>query len=412
MEGEMAARELICRLQRYSICSFIFSLYTLSVRSGFAQMRRGPKLNLPDSSIVHGVEKPRSPAAALAARSANLTAPTVQQIIGDVYEYNYILPTGTGPYHTIGVHRVARVQNGRPLVRHNAVFLAHGTDGSFNTDFMNSAEPSHSLAVYLASNGIDVWGIDYGWALVPLSETDFTFMQSWGLQRDVDDLEAAILFARAIRAATGGDGARLALLGFSLSGWSGFALINQEAKRSCPARQVRAYVPIDLAFLTNDSSFQAASCADEAAYRQYVSQGFYNDDSSVYAIIGSLALTDPNGLSPVLPPYTNSQLSLVVGAAPWLLGLLIPPSAHYVAGVFGPSGINSIPVGLQYTGVSAWNNGLASTTPYEPILEEAELAGITCGDANPSYSDSLSLVRIPSCTLGRPEAKGTSDYTP
>src|SRR5579863_8909899 len=139
----MAARELACCLQRYSIYLFIFGLYTLSVRSGFAQMPRGPKLNLPDSPVVHGEEKPRSPAAALAATSANLTAPTVQQITGDVYEYNYILPTGAGRYHSVGVHRVARVQNGRPLVRHNAVFLAHGTDGSFNTDFMNSAEPPH-----------------------------------------------------------------------------------------------------------------------------------------------------------------------------------------------------------------------------------------------------------------------------
>jgi hypothetical protein len=299
------------------------------------------------------------------------------------------------------------VQNGRPLVRHNAVFLAHGSEGSFDTDFMNSAEPSHSIAVYLASNGIDVWGIDYGWALVPLSETDFTFMQNWGLQRDVDDLEAAILLARIIRAATGSDGGRFPLLGFSSSGGTGFALLNQEAKRPCRTRQVRAFIPMDLAFLTNDPSFQSAVCASEAIFRGYWGQGFYDDDSgSYFEIIGNLAQTDPNGLSPVFPPYTNLQSSLVLGAAPWLLGLVIPPSAHYVSGVFGPGGINSIPVGLQYTRVSTWNKGLASTTPYQPILEEAELEGVTCGDANPNYSDSLRLVKAPVFYVGAAGAEG------
>jgi hypothetical protein len=406
MEEEMGARELDCRLHRYSIYLFIFGLYMLGVQSGFAQMRRGPKLNLPDSSVVHGVEKPRSPAAAPVATPANSTGPTVLQVAGDVYEYNYLLPTGTGRYHSVGLHRVVQVRNGRPIPSHNAAFLAHGSAGSFD-GFMNADKPTQSLAVYLASNGVDVWGIDYGWALAPLSEADFTFMQNWGLQRDIDDLEAAIGFARVIRAATEGDGGRLALLGFSFSGGTGFALINQEAKRSCRARQVNAYIPIDFAFLTNDPSTQAASCGGESFLRQYVSQGNYYDDSgSYYEIIGNLAQTDPNGLSSVLPPYTNLQSSLVLGAAPWLFEELIPPYGHYVAGEFGPGGIDSIPIGLQYSSVSTWNKALASTTPYQPILEEAELAGITCGDANPSYSDSLSLVRIPVLYIGAAGGEG------
>jgi hypothetical protein len=77
-----------------------------------------------------------------------------------------------------------------------------------------------------------------------------------------------------------------------------------------------------------------------------------------------------------------------------------------VAGVFGPGGINSVPVGLQYTRVSTWNNGLASTTPYQPILEEADLDGVTCGDANPDYSDSLRLVKVPVFYVGAAGAEG------
>jgi hypothetical protein len=329
------------------------------------------------------------------------------KIVDDIYEYNYSFPTGSGRYHSVGLHRVAQVRNGQPIANHNAVFLAHGSEGSFDIDFMNAVQPTQSLAVYLARNGVDVWGIDYGWALVPLSETDFSFMQNWGLQRDIDDLEAALLLARTIRAATGSDGGRFPLLGFSYSGWTGFALLNQEAKRSCQTRQVREFIPVDLPFLTNDSSLQSGACAGEAAYRQYWEQGYYDDDSgSAYQTIGTLAQTDPNGLSPVLPPYTNSQSSLVVGAAPWLYGGLIPASAHYVAGIFGPGGINSIPVGFQYVDVSDWNKALASLTPYQPMLEGAEINAVTCGDGNPAYSDSLSLVMVPVFYVGAAGGEG------
>jgi hypothetical protein len=382
-------------------------LLGFATQSGSAQMRRGRKPNLPDPTFLRQDEPAQTLGAVPAATSANVTAPTVQQIAGDVYEYNYLLPTGPGRYHSVGVHRVVRVQNGSPVGTHNAVFLAHGSTGSFDDHFMNATEPTHSLAVYLASNGVDVWGIDYGWALVPLSETDFTFMQNWGMQRDVDDLEAAILFARVIRATTGSDGGRLALLGFSYSGLTGFVLANEETRRSCPARQVKAYIPIDLTFLTNDPAFQSASCASEPFYRQLVIQGSYNDNSgSYYEIIGNLAQSDPNGLSPVLPPWTNLQTSLVLGAAPWLFQGYLPPPSHLVAGVFGPGGTDTIPIGLQYTSVSTWNNAFASASPWQPILEEADELAISCGDANPAYTDSLSLVRIPVLYIGAAGGQG------
>ena len=88
-------------------------------------------------------------------------------------------PPARGQYHSIGVHRVVQVVKGKPIASHNAVLLAHGNAGNFNSDFMAGTYSPQSLFVYLASNGIDVWSIDYGWALVPASESNFTFMQNW-----------------------------------------------------------------------------------------------------------------------------------------------------------------------------------------------------------------------------------------
>jgi hypothetical protein len=172
----MAARNFICQLRRRGVNLFVYGLFTLCVPWGTAQMQRPLKLNTPNPFVVHRTEPPQANAEVVHTTPANLNAPTMVKIVDDIYEYNYSFPTGSGRYHSVGLHRVAQVRNGQPIANHNAVFLAHGSEGSFATDFMNAMQPTQSLAVYLASNGIDVWGIDYGWALVPLSETDFTFM--------------------------------------------------------------------------------------------------------------------------------------------------------------------------------------------------------------------------------------------
>jgi hypothetical protein len=346
---------------------------------------------------VHAPFTPRDASPAVA-------APQVRQIAGDIYEYDWIVPTGAGHYHSIGVHRVVQVVNGKPIGSHNAVLLAHGDAGNFNSDFMAGTHSPQSLPVYLARNGIDVWGIDYGWALVPASETDFTFMQNWGVQRDIDDLEAELVFARVVRSTSGSDGGRLALLGFSNSVWTGYSLLNEETQVSCPLRQVRAFIPVDETFVTNDPNLQASWCSVEALYRSFVAQGIYNDNSGVYyQLMGSLAQTDPNGVSPVSPPYSNLQAILVFAAAGWQLygaGVGEQIYEHYVAGTFGPGGINTTPTGLHYTDATRYDNAAAASASYQPILQEAEAAAIVCGDANPNFSTHLRQIQVPVFHVG------------
>jgi hypothetical protein len=330
-----------------------------------------------------------------------------QHISSNIYLYNYVLPTGTAQYHQVGVHRVVQEQGGGPISSPTAVFLAHGDYGSFNSDFMAGSTSPQSMPIYLASHGIDVWGIDYGWTLVPLSETDFTFMKDWGLQRDIDDLEAALLFARTVRADTGSDGGRLTLLGFSLSGWTGYALLNEETQLTCPQRQVKSFIPLDALFNTNDRQSRSEACHGEAATLNAYRKGLYEDNTgALNEIGGSLALTDPNGTSPFFPPDTNLQALLIVGAAPWEITTVIPPYGHYVAGTFGPAGINGLPTGLQYTTPSRYASALASSPPYEPQLLEAETNAIVCGNAEPGFDDHLNLITVPVFHVGAGGGEG------
>jgi hypothetical protein len=131
------------------------------------------------------------------------------QISGNVYEFYYLLTTGTGKHDHIGIHRVTQVANGEPVPSDNAVLLVHGDAWGFDQAFMHGIS-RRSIGAYLASEGIDVWGIDLAWTLVGSGETDFTFMKSWGMQHDINDIEQALSFARQVRTQTGSDGGRLA----------------------------------------------------------------------------------------------------------------------------------------------------------------------------------------------------------
>jgi hypothetical protein len=177
------------------------------------------------------------------------------------------------------VHRVVRVEDEKPIVSHNAIFLAHGDSVDFNSGFMGGSYSPESLPVYLAINGIDAWGIDLGWTLVPQHDaTDlafFTFLKDWGLQRDIDDLEKALEFARDLRRRTGSGGGRLTLSGWSRGGEIGYAPPNQESQQHRAKRQVKAFIPVDTFGKLNDPNALAIARSDEVYWRQLNVTGDY-----------------------------------------------------------------------------------------------------------------------------------------
>ncbi|HYG63370.1 MAG TPA: hypothetical protein VEL74_12370, partial [Thermoanaerobaculia bacterium] len=102
---------------------------------------------------------------------------------GDIAEYSFDVRVGAGPYDVIGVHRVVRESApNEPVKTAQAVLFAHGDIWNFDAAFL--ANPQQALPVFLAQNGLDVWGIDFRWTRVPASVTDFTFMKDWGIEQD------------------------------------------------------------------------------------------------------------------------------------------------------------------------------------------------------------------------------------
>jgi hypothetical protein len=351
----------------------------------------------------------------LLAVSARAQDPTLAQpisttqISANVYEFYYLLTTGMGKHDHIGIHRVTRVANGEPVPSDNAVLLVHGDAWGFDQAFMHGIS-RRSIGAYLASNGIDVWGIDLAWTLVGSSETDFTFMKSWGMQHDIDDIERALSFARQVRTQTGSDGGRLALLGWSRGGWLGFGLLNQESQQSCGNRQVKAWIPVDNLFKTNSPSSQEFLCSLEADYGQLIASGVYNSNGGQQLQdVAQQAIKSPYRTSIYIgSPYTNLTWSLSVGAAPYQYANHFTPYFHYVGGTFPNDDFQAIPNGLSYSNVADWNAFETGPSPYEPFQLLAEASAITCGDdPNLPFDKHLNDITVPVFYVGAGGAFGS-----
>jgi hypothetical protein len=236
--------------------------------------------------------------------------PVRHRLIDNIYETIYVVPTGPGPHDQIAVHRVLREEHGRPIRSDFAVLLTHGDVWGFDGAFLGGTANPASLPVYLARRGVDVWGIDFAWTLVPADTADFSFMQTWGLQHDVNDLETAIRFARTVRQQTGSEAGRIALLGWSRGGWTSYALLNQETQKPCSQRQVRAFISVDNLFKTNDSTSQSNFCSFVSYYQQQIAAGIYAANNTLFSKVGELAIIDPNGGSPRLTVISKCRSPL------------------------------------------------------------------------------------------------------
>jgi hypothetical protein len=229
-------------------------------------------------------------------------------------------------------------------------------------------------------------------------------MRHWGLQRDIDDLEQALSFARSVRTQTGSPDNRLVLLGWSRGGWTCLGLLNQESQQRIEERNVRAYIPVDTWFKVQDPAFRATMCDFADSTAADLTAGIYAYNRDVFIQLGQLAITDPNGVSPILgPPYTNLDASLTVGAAYYQFN---PPNTyaefyHFVGGTFPGGNIWGIPNGLVYTSIPEWNNFLVSASHFEAVRMIYDTYTVSCsaGSSGP-FDNHLNDITVPALYVG------------
>ena len=325
-------------------------------------------------------------------------------LTADVAEYTFKVRVGDGPYDEIGIHRVVKESAPNvPAHVDRAVFLAAGDIWNFRAAFLTGAHP---LPVFLAENGVDVWGIDYRWTSVPASVTDTSFMLNWGIEQDASDLGFALAVARHSRAMSGSGFGKLFLLGWSRGGQIGYALLNNETQLPPGQRNVRGFIPVDIYLKTDVPQLKAFACQREQNTVATINAGgFANPVGGLVSALGTLAAIDPNGSSILngppfnLPGYTNREAGLLVGEATFaLLGGLEPaPFYHFTGGVFGTDGK---PAGLLYSNESDLFSFEQAAAPFQPNRELADADACTCEQTDVAFDDHLSDITVPVFYIG------------
>ena len=316
-----------------------------------------------------------------------------EEVVPGVVHYSAVLQVGPGEYEKIGIHRVVRENRaGFPLKQRDRIFLQHGDVKDFVGMYLPSLYSDHvaddfGLAIWLARAQVDVWGIDQAWARAPQELDDYNFMENWGLQFQIDSLRSALSVAREVRYLMGQPGDRFNLLGYSSGSMTGYALLNLESQLPRKERQVQGYVSADMSYDALDPVWNANWCADIQLYIPAMDAGEYGSFTA-FRTAGLLALSAPEGPSPIFPGFTNMQVAYYFGAAP----LWGESPGHFLAGVFDETGF---PIGLQYVTTPQWLDFMATGFDWEPTRFFYDYDEVLCNEFDSPFDDHMADITIP-----------------
>jgi pimeloyl-ACP methyl ester carboxylesterase len=339
------------------------------------------------------------------------------QLGGDIAHYRYDVAMGSGKYDVVRIHRIVREKRpNKPVSTRDAVMLLPGSPNSFEGIFMapmvtGVSEWDQSIVIFLAKNDIDVWGMDYGWALVPAEETDFEFMGQWGLAKDVAHAAAALSFARSIRVDTGQGNGKLHVLGLSYGGQVAYPLVGEEALQPPGLRNVKGMIVLDIGVKFEDEADREVYCAlavsDQELLELDPPYTYANSIGSLFQLLAFLAAYDGEGPSPI-PEFaglTNWQVALFVGAR---TELLTGQSWHLVGGYLDEYGI---PSGLRFTDDQLWVGTMgAAFPPYYPRRIDVDTEQVMCGTFDTPLDDNFAQITVPILHVGAKGGFGPSAY--
>ena len=234
---------------------------------------------------------------------------------------------GSGEFDKIGITRIRK----RCGCSKAAVVMLPGSNSDFETSFL-------SMAVYLAGQNIDVWGIDFRYSSVP-EYSDSTpycqaksceFMKNWTTDTYLSDLDTVVKIA-----ALSSQDEKVFLLGWSQGAFFAYRYAGDHP-------DLKGVVALDIAYNLDPAlaDIIAKTKAELLARSEKINQGIYYEDVLTEKYIAYLASTDPNGSSPVIEGLTNRQAFLFAITAAYQLPAFSLPNYRYAQGDLN---------GLKYT---------------------------------------------------------------
>jgi len=328
-------------------------------------------------------------------------------LTGDIVHYSFRVQVGAGAYDFIGIHRVVKERKvGQPIKTAKNLFLQHGDSKDFTGMFLNGVRTPNvaddfGIAIFLARNDVDVWGIDQNWALVPASVTDFTFMKDWGIENQADNLKLAMEIAQFARKYSGCGSNALNLSGYSSGVLTGYALLNKEAKLAKNKRVVAGWIPVDCPYKSNDATAREVFAAAYTTYKAMVDAANYVE-VQLFPLSGQAVRDNPDGASAIFEGFTNFQTAMFLSA-----GQVFSPLAfHYFAGVLEGDAFTD----FQYVTRDECWDFLIDSVPYEADHFEMDYTAIISDAVPVPWDDNLNLITVPVFNVAA--AGGMGDLTP
>ncbi|MBZ4370735.1 hypothetical protein NR800_14240 [Corallococcus interemptor] len=352
-----------------------------------------------------------------------VASPTKRESLGGgLAHYTWKVRVGGGRYDAITVHRVVREAHPWvPARSSRAVFMVHGDLWGFMPAFLTSScvttmPENRSLAAFLASQDVDVWGLDLRWVGVPESETDFQFMEGWTLQTHVKDVGTGLALADVVRRLSGNGGKddRMFLLGWSRGATIGYAYLDGESQRPRALRRVDGFVPMDMVIRYGPDAAEQRQWACQryealqAARDEGRTEGGLLGPAPGMPVktIGELADQAPDEPSPLAPAGfagpvrpTNRKFAVIAaGRTGALLAPLQPitPGYHLAGSVPDTAGL---PDTTAFTAEPTLFDYLQLAVPYQSLNEVVETEKQLCGLDVP-YDDHLKDVKVPVLYVG------------
>ena len=368
-----------------------------------------------------------------------------RHIVGDIYEYTTTLKVGAGEFDKIGIHRVVKTYGGEPVRTKAGVTMIPGSWQNFRAAYLLSAQTdvpeidvNCSLAVYLAANDIDVWGIDLRRSFVPQYYPNTTvpycnhpdsdncsFMKDWNVSTHIDDMRTAVVFAGITRLTTGQEPGKMFMLGASRGGRLTYAYANDWARPELPPEPwgIRGVITMDIAYkfdldtevtyCTNysDPNTSTTINASDAACLRYrmlqsmYDNGTYYDDTALFMKqIANSSKMDPDGTSLIIPGFTNTEVGELLLSATYLFQPQPQPPQitgfHYCTGTFNETGH---PAGLNFTNSDYMIDLAQSLDTFQSIGYMMEEEAIMCNCSavvDVPYDDNLGNISLPVLYVG------------
>jgi hypothetical protein len=363
---------------------------------------------------------------------------------------------------TIRIHRVVKESSpGIPDPTVAGILCSHGDLGDFNFVYMPSIivphknkGPEDSFGCFLAMNGLDVWGIDWRWATIPVEEAPvqlrwprgsnpkappFLGLNYMDTDTHLDDFELTLKVARHVRKCTGSGFDKMYVTGWSRGAYMVVALanrlanINKQAAKGFP--HIKGIIPVDFPIKTDDPDVQELSCAQALAYDSIIAGNggafppfndpnlvppFFNPVGLVFSQTAYLAMSEPEGDSQIFPPefgLSNKNVyDIFIGATWFPMSLFAGESQKWHFNAVAPitsvelDSLYPFPVPVVspntdtlYTDYDYMNQLSLFVSPYQSYGEQQDSMVCLCDDpeiGDSPHDDYLDLVDIPVLYVG------------